>query len=462
MLTYDLDARGGLPLYDYLYRCIKGDILSGSLRPGERLPSKRSLARHLEVGVVTVENAYAQLVAEGYLYTKEKRGYFVSPLEPRLPPPTPPQAVLKENPPPVWRLDLAGAGAGAEGFPFTVWAKLMRQVLADQGTNLLQAIPHSGIPELRQAISHYLYHFRGISADPEQIVVGAGSEYLENLIVQLLGRDLVYAVEDPGYAKPGRVYDLNGARCIALAVDGQGLSPDIVSASHAQVLHVSPSHQFPTGAITPIARRQALLHWAAGEEKRYIVEDDYDSEFRFTGRPIPSLQSIDRAERVIYLNTFSRALAPSLRISYMVLPPALLERYRRRLGFYACTVPAMEQYTLARFLSEGYFEQHINRARSLCRIRRDRVIAAFANSPLSRQCHILGADAGLHFLVRLDTRRRDQDLDQMARAQGLHLSLLFHYCTVPSQNWAHHLVVNYLGVKLEQLPEALERLSRLL
>ena len=333
MLTYDLDRRGTIPRYDYLCRCIRDDILCGRLTAGSRLPSRRSLAEHLKVSAVTVESAYAQLAAEGYIVSREKSGYFVSQLEPALRPPSPPP-IRTDAPPPgqPWMMDLRGGGGSTELFPFSVWAKLMRQVLSQRGPDLLRPVPHSGVPELREAIAGTLYRLRGLSVSPEQIVVGSGSEYLYNLIVQLLGRELVYGVEDPGYPKPARIYALNGARCISLPVDGQGISPQTLAASPAQVVHLSPSHQFPTGAVTPAGRRQALLRWAAQGGDRYLIEDDYDSEFRFTGLPIPALQSIDQADRVIYLNTFSRALAPSLRISYLVLPPTLLDRYHQRLG----------------------------------------------------------------------------------------------------------------------------------
>ena len=460
MLTYDLEGRGQSALYEYLYRCIREDVLAGRLAAGEKMPSKRSLARHLQVGVVTVENAYAQLVAEGYLYAREKRGYYVNRIDPRLPvPPAPPR---REAPPPEqsWLLDLKSGGGGTEGFPFSVWARLLRGVLSDGGADLMRATPHNGAPELRRAIAGHLYRFRGLSVSPEQIVVGAGSEYLYNMAVQLLGQDRVYGVEDPGYPKAAKIYRLNGARCRAVPIDGRGLPPEALAHSDVQVMHLSPSHQFPTGAVLPIARRQALLRWAREGEGRYLIEDDYDSEFRFAGRPIPSLQSIDTAGRVLYMNTFSRSLAPSLRLSYMVLPEALLETFRRRLGFYACPSPAIEQYALARFLSQGYFEQHINRMRGFYRNRRDQVISAIQQSPLAGRCRIWGQEGGLHFLLRLETERSDWDLARGAEAQGLRLAFLSDYAQRTGQ--PHVLVVRYPGVDPETLPLALERLAALL
>lgn len=461
MLTYDLEQRGSLARYDYLYRCIREDILSGQLRPGERLPSKRSLAAHLNTAVVTVENAYAQLEAEGYLYAREKQGYYVAAVEVRTlegePPGQQPEQVQAQ-----WLLDLGGLGSGTEGFPFSLWARLTRRVLTQRGEQLLRATPPNGVMELRQAISRHLYHVRGISAAPEQIVVGAGTEYLYNLLVQLLGRDRMYGLEDPGYSKAERIYTLSGARCLSLPVDEGGIPLEELEPSGCQVLHISPNHQFPTGAVTPISRRQGMLRWAERETGRYIIEDDYDSEFRFTGRPIPTLQSIDRADKVLYVNTFSRTLAPSLRIGYLVLPRTLLKDYESRLGFYSSTVPAIEQYTLALFLEEGHFERHLNRMRVFYRNRRDQVIAAIGRSPLAGRCRVMGEEAGLHFLLQLDTSLEDARLEEAAREKGIRLSFLTQYERVPGRAGAHTLVVSYPGLDGERLEAGLETLAKLL
>ena len=467
MLTYDLDRRGSLARYDYLCRCIKGDILAGRLAAGEKLPSKRSLAAHLQTAVVTVENAYAQLEAEGYLYTREKSGYYVAQVEapPSLDAPSPhaeaPRSEVRDKEE-KQVLDLRSGGSGTEGFPFSVWARLMRRVLSEKGEALLRATPPSGAAELRDAIAQHLYRFRGIKAESEQIVVGAGTEYLYNLIVQLLGREAVYGVEDPGYSKAARIYALSGARTAPVRVDEGGVSLVELETSGAQILHTSPNHQFPTGAVTPIGRRQSLLRWAEAQAGRYIIEDDYDSEFRFSLRPIPTLQSIDHAGRVIYVNTFSRTLAPSLRISYMVLPKELVAPYRERLGFYSCTVPAIEQYTLARFLNEGYFDSHINRMRKFYRVRRDEVIAAIAESPLGARCCVSGEDAGLHFLLTLDTRRPDRSLRADAERCGILLSFLSDFALRPGSAPQHTLIVNYPGIDLKQFRRALRTLEALL
>ena len=408
MLTYDLDRRGKLARYDYLYRCIREDILAGRLTAGEKLPSKRSLASHLQTAVITVQNAYAQLEAEGYLYTREKRGYYVADVERH--PAAPGRAPARSAPQPQrsWLLDLSSGSSGTEDFPFSVWAKLMRRVLSEEGEALLRATPPNGADALRRAIAQHLYRFRGISAAPEQIVVGAGTEYLYNLIVQLLGREAVYGVEDPGYSKSARIYALGGARTAPVLVDEGGVSLKPLEMSGAQILHTSPNHQFPTGAVTPIGRRQSLLRWAEAREGRYIIEDDYDSEFRFTGRPIPTLQSIDLRGRVVYLNTFSQTISPSMRLGFLVLPPRLLERYRRELGFYACTVPALEQHVLARFISGGHYERHLSRMRKEYRNRRAEVVEAFRSSALAPRVTFSEERAGLHFLLRLETPLSDE------------------------------------------------------
>lgn len=462
MLTYDMGNRGTLARYDYLYRCIKEDILSGRLAAGEKLPSKRALADHLEVAVVTVENAYAQLVAEGYLYAREKRGYFVSALEEKNNPNPLPEfpAFGEKKEERTWLLDLRAGGGVTEGFPFTVWAKLTRRTLTERGEELLRATPHSGAAELRCAIAAHLYRFRGIQTDPDQIVVGAGTEYLYNLLVQLLGRDRKYGAEDPGYSKALQIYALNGAECRPLPMDEQGVKPEELE--EIQVLHISPNHQFPTGVVTPIARRQSLLRWAEQGANRYIIEDDYDSEFRFTGRPIPTLKSVDRVGKVIYMNTFSRSLAPSLRISYMVLPHDLLKPYRQKLGFYSCTVPAIEQYTLASFLEEGYFDSHINRMRVRYRSQRDKVMAAIRESSLGDRAQVLRESAGLHFLVRLDTELEDDHLARLAETRGIRLSFLTDYQRTPNAAALHTLVVHYPKIDLAAFQEALEILAGLL
>ena len=460
MLTYTFEKHSGVSLYEQLYRHIKEDILSGRLAAGEKLPSKRTLSSHLELSVITVKNAYEQLIAEGYIYSQEKRGYFVSRIDHPLHPGKANTLPQREEEP-TYELDLVTNSISAEYFPFTVWSKTMRQTILEQDTDLLQPPPFNGARSLRCAIADNLQQFLGMTVDPEQIVIGAGTEFLYYLLIQLLGRDRTYAVEDPGYGKIGRIYESNQVTLRRIALDEAGLSADALRQSGADVVHISPSHHYPTGIVMPIARRQELLRWADEQPGRYILEDDYDSEFRFVGRPIPTMFSTDRHERVIYLNTFSKTIAPSIRISYMILPLHLLEEYRSRLSFYACTVSSFEQHTLAAFMAQGRYEQHINRMRNRYRQKRDAVIDAIRTGPLGGRVEILEQDAGLHFLLRLDTKMTDDALRRAAAEKGVRLALLSDYYDSPAAAPQHVVVVNYSGIELEALRRGLVRLAEL-
>ena len=292
MRTYELKKSPGMPLYESLYRAIREDILSGALQPGEKLPSKRALAANLEVGKTTVEGAYGQLLEEGYIVSRERSGFYVEAVQrPVSRKPTAPHPVaLSEEPP---KADLTGNGTGQ--FPFSVWIRLQREVILDYGEQLLLPLHAQGAWELRQAIARNLEDFRGLSVAPDCILVGAGTDFLYNLLLQLLGQDKVYGVEDPGYGKIGKIYRAGGVRCLPIPMDDQGIRPECLG--DAQVLHISPSHHFPTGLVTPLQRRRALLDWARSKDG-WIIEDDYDTEFRFRGRPLPAMQTMD-PDRVI-------------------------------------------------------------------------------------------------------------------------------------------------------------------
>lgn len=458
MLTYDLSSLP-CPLYEGLYRCIREDILTGRLRPGEKLPSKRALADHLKISKVTVENAYAQLSAEGYLRSQEKVGYFVEVSTGPLPLPQPPPPCAPE-PAQVWAADLTSNQLRGDAFPFSVWAHLLRQVMLDYGAELLKPMPIGGAPVLREAISQFLYGFRSMSVSPDQILVGAGTDFLYNLLIQLLGQDKRYAVEDPGYDKIRRVYEAAGVTCCPVPMDRDGVRVDALDG--ADILHLSPSHHFPTGIVTPIGRRQALLEWAEAAPNRYLIEDDYDSEFRLSGRPIPTLQSIDHCGKVIYMSSFTKSIAPSIRISFLVLPPALMETFRQKLGFYACTVPSFEQYTLARFLSEGYFEKHINRMKKYYREQRNQIIKVIQGASFASRVKILSQDTGLHFLLQVNTTRTDQELKALCARAGIRVRCLTDYAVRDLDTFAHCLVINYTGFDSATAPHVLARLEALL
>lgn len=451
MVTYELKKAPGVPLYEALYRCLREDILTGKLAPGEKLPSKRALAQNLEVSKITVETAYNQLLSEGYLYAREKVGYFVEQVERR------PREVSSEPAAPEeissnWLLDLTENGT--EGFPFSVWMKLQREVMLDYGQTLLRPLPNRGIPELRRAIARHLGQFRGMRVDPENIILGAGTDFLYNLLIQLLGREKIYAVEEPGYGKIRKIYAAGGVRCVSAYLDSLGVIPE--SLERAQVLHCSPSHHYPTGLVTPVNRRLELLDWAGTD--KWIIEDDYDSEFRFDAHPVPAMQALDGRGRVIYMNTFTKTLAPSIRISYMVLPGELMRVFQKQLGFYSCTVPSFEQYTLARFLDRGYFEKHINRMRKSYKSRRNTVISLLRHCVFSEKLTILEQDAGLHFLLRVDTPLSDGELTARLAQAGIRAQALSEFYQEGTTQRGY-LVVNYSGIQEEDLRKALKAIE---
>ena len=442
MLTYDLKKMPGLPLYEGLYRCIRGDILSGRLPRGSRLPSKRALAAHLGLSKITVESAYNRLAAEGYIAAREKVGYFVEPVEvcaPAVALPAMPET------PEMPLLDLT-ANVPAQ-FPFSVWSRCQRRVLQTHGHALLRPLPSQGCLELRQAIARHLADFRGMQVDPAQIIIGAGTDFLYNLVPQLLGQDRCYALEEPGYGKIRRIYQAAGAKTVPAAMDAQGVIP--AGLQGADVLHFSPSHHFPSGIVTPKRRRQQLLQWAS-QGKKWIIEDDYDCEFRFDTHPMPAL--FGQSEQVLYINSFSKSLAPSIRMGYMVLPWNLLAVFREKLGFYGCTVSVFEQQTLALFLQEGHFERHINRMRKFYRLRRNALLQMIYAAPGRERLAIEEADAGLHFLLKIQTEMPDEALEAYCRSLGVKAHTLSRYYTqTPPPERMHRLVINYSGLKEEDM-----------
>ena len=360
MLTYNIEQRKEKPIYLYLYECIKKDIERGVLPKNTKLPSKRMLAEHLKISVLTVENSYFLLQNEGYIYSAVRSGYFVSDIEDLLIQPKKAEIIKKEQKTAQYFMDFCENITNLEHFPHSVWTKIIRKELTEN-SSLLKRPPSQGVYSLRKELSDYLYRYRGMTIMPEQIIIGAGTEYLYGLLIKILGKDSIYAVEDPGYSKISQIYNAESVETAFVELDEQGISIERLRKSKANVVHVSPSHHFPTGIVMPIKRRYELLNWANEIPNRYIIEDDYDSEFRYSGKIIPTMQGIDNGEKVVFINTFSKTISPGIRISYMVLPMHLISIFKQKLSFYSCTVSSIDQYVLATFIREGYFERHINR-----------------------------------------------------------------------------------------------------
>ena len=472
MLDYNLDARGEKSLYDYLYQRIRDDITSGAIGAGDRLPSKRAFAQHLGVSVVTVEAAYAQLVAEGYVKARPRSGYFAVALQrtgeakPRLRASAPkPQ---KDGSGIAVAADLTGnedAGAAA------LWSRALRRTLAEEPEHeVFLPTPAAGSERLRQDLADYLRQSRGMEVDPGRIVVGAGAQVLDNMLVQLLGRDAAFAVEDPGYPRLKRLYEANGVRrVVEVPLDGEGVRTDVLSASGADVLHIMPSHQFPTGRVTSISRRYELLGWASAgsfERRRWIIEDDFDCEFRLAGRPVPPLAAIDAEGRVVYTNTFSKGLGSGMRLAYMVLPEELADRYASELGFYSSTVSSVQQMTLARLLESGDYERHVNRMRKRRREERDALIEALGVSAVGGRFRFEEADSGLHFVLAAESARDEDELAADLLARGVRVAPLSSFAAMPENatrpDCLRRFVIQYGGLTASQIELVAESFARVL
>ena len=460
MLTYDLSQRDDTPLYEYLYELIAADIRQGRLGANKKLPSKRALAKHLGVSLITVEGAFSQLVAEGYVRAVERKGYYVCDLTPAAAPaaataPAPVQAPerVAVDKPLTCAFDLRG-GSLSGAFPYDAWARSLREALSQESeATLVGPQEPLGTLRLRRVLANYLGEFRGMSVSPDQIVIGAGAQYLYNMIIQLLGAGVQVAIENPGYPRLEHIYRVNRVPVAHIPMDDQGIRVDLLAASGANLVHLTPSHQFPTGLVISAPRRYELLSWASQDSARYIIEDDYDCEFRLAGKPIAPLQRLDAQGQVIYTNTFTKSLGSAFRIGYMVLPPALADRYERELGFYSCTVSAVDQLALARFIESGAYERHVNRMRTQYRALRDQLINALRASRLADRLSFAAQDSGIHFLRGVRSRCSGGELQRRAGEHGVAISCLqsFYQGKQAEEGAVRWLVAGYSSLEPSQI-----------
>lgn len=341
-----------------LYSQIKADIINKVLKYGEKLPSKRLLCAETGVSVITAEHAYAILCDEGYAEARQRSGYYVIYRESDF--------ISKDAPRKPAAPEKAPPHKSAGGFPFSVLAKTMRRVILDCGEELLIKSPNKGCLELRAAVCAYLARSNGMTVSPEQVIIGAGAEYLYSLAAQLLGEERVYGLEDPSYEKIRRVYGANGVKYELLPLGDDGITTEALSRSSASVLHITPFHSYPSGVTAPASKRREYLSFVKKKDG-YIIEDNYDSELTVSRKNEDTVFSLSDDGRVIYINTFSMTVAPSLRLGYMVLPEKLLPDFDQKLGFYSCTAPVFEQLLIAELLNNGDFERHINRTRRALR-----------------------------------------------------------------------------------------------
>ena len=475
-----IDLQGGAkaPLYEKIYEYIKNEIVDGKISKGEKLPSTRLLAKNLSVSRSTVELAYDQLLAEGYIEAEPYRGYFVCDVEAlyQLEQRNHMQEKLQagQDWQPGWKTEIKhGAGSSkqkeidfspytidTQNFPYNVWRKLHKNVLLDDREEILLSGDGQGDHELRMAIADYLHQARGVNCVAEQIVIGAGNEYLELLLAQVLGEKKTVLMDDPTYLQAYRTFSNMGYLVKNIPAEQGSMPIEAVRRENADILYVMPSHQFPLGTVMPLKQRLELLKWASEKEGRYLIEDDHDSEYRYKGKPIPALQSIDHEEKVIYLGTFSKSIAPSLRISYMVLPQHLLKNYQSYCGFYSTTVSKIQQEVLCGFIRGGYFGRHLNKMRGIYKNKHDFLVSELKKRPWVE--NIAGDNAGLHVLVQVDTQMSEEELCERAAEQGIHLmGISEHYIHKPPVS-KPVLLLGYGKPDEKRILEGLNRLEQVI
>lgn len=419
MLTFPLDSDSKMPIYQQLYTYIKEEIQTGRIPFETKLPSKRKLSSYLGISQNTIQSAYDQLIEEGYIISIEKKGFFVCKIDnlQNLQAPVHKDLPSKNSEPSTILYDFSYHGVDMPTFPFSTWRKLMKEVINEYDTELLKLGDALGYHQLRSAIANYLHQSRGVNCTENQIVISSGTEFLFQSLIQLFDRESIYGIENPGYEKLNQLFSRNRAAFRAINIDHDGMIPEEISKSNANILCITPAHQFPSGEIMPINRRVQLLNWANQADKRYLIEDDYDSEFKYSGKPIPALQGLDTNEKVIYMGSLSKSLSPTIRVSYMVLPPHLMNRYNEKLSYILCPVPMMDQKVLCRFIEDGFFERHLNKMRNIYKKKRDTLVKAI--SELASGIEVLGSDAGLHMLLHIPNNMTEEELISSAHAQGL-------------------------------------------
>lgn len=440
-------------LYEQIYEYIRDEIRQGSLLQDEKLPSARLLAENLQVSRTTVDMAYGQLVSEGYLEARPRQGYFVCAVEGLcvIDPfqKSDKRTVSKQSRQTAEQYDFSPNAIDMHFFPYATWKKITKSILVDANSDMFSLGEPQGDLSLRTTICRYLHGARGVNCEPEQVIVGAGNDYLLLLLEKILGRHVHVAMEDPTYAKAYRIFQSCAYPVTFVPMDENGISVECLRHTDAQVAYVMPAHQYPTGISMPIGRRMELLKWAAEQEGRYLIEDDYDSEFRFKGKPLPSLQASDRNGNVVYIGTFSKAIAPAIRISYMVLPYPLLTRYREACGFYSSTVSRIDQTILNEFIQDGYFERYLNKMRKQYRMKHDLLLTELR--AFRKAFRISGSNAGLHVILTDRMGRSEEELARTAQEAGVKVYRMRDFRMKKSGGTAAMLILGYAALSPEEI-----------
>lgn len=462
-MTIELTADNGKCLYEQIYEYIRQEIQTGKLKYGERLPSTRTLAEHLQVARSTVELAYAQLMSEGYIESRPYKGYFVSKVEElfQFSETGDKERIVREKKEeqtlPEILYDFSPTKIDMSRFPFSVWKKITKNILSDSNARLFSQGDVQGDKELRETIAKYLHSSRGVDCRAEQIVVGAGNDYLLMLLEKILGERQSIAMENPTYLRACKIFRSFSYDITTVDVDDNGMKVTALKETDAKLVYVMPSRQYPTGAVMPIGRRNELLKWANQEDGRYLIEDDYDSEFRYKGKPIPSLQASDKRGKVIYIGTFSKSIAPAIRVSYMVLPDSLLERYKENCYFYSATVSRIDQKILDEFIREGYFERYLNKMRKVYKDKHDLLLKLL--EPFKEQFEITGENAGHHVLLRAKSGESEESLIKKAAAHSVKVYGLSDSFT-DKEKASATVIIGYGGLSEDMISEGIRKLAK--
>jgi GntR family transcriptional regulator / MocR family aminotransferase len=457
LITINLDNSSSIPLYEQIYSHIKNEIKIGSLTVQTKLPSTRNLANHLSVSRNTIDMAYGQLVSEGYIEALPKKGYFVSQINQlaslSINATFSSKVTKKKNK--KYKYNFSPFAVDLVDFPYHTWQQLSKSCLSDN-PDLFLLGHNQGDEPLRNAIQTYLHQSRGVHCSKEQIIVGAGVDYLLQLLSSLFSKNAVIAMENPTYLRAYKIFQGLNHKTLSINLDKHGINVEELSHSNADIAYVTPSHQYPLGIVMPIKRRIELLNWASKKENRYIIEDDHDSEFRYKGKPIPSLQGIDTNGKVIYIGTFSRAIAPAIRVGYMVLPYPLLNIYYNNFNYYSSTVSRIDQTIITTFMEMGYFERHLNRMRKNYKTKHDTVLKAL--KIFHNTIEISGENAGMYLIIKLKTTLSENEiLDKASDVEIKLYGLSEHFIEIP-QNYSPTLLLGFANLSETELTQGIEKL----
>lgn len=462
-LLIPLKEDSRFPMYRQIYDHIKNEIQKGKMKAGEKLPSSRILAKNLCISRSTVDMAYDQLLAEGYIESVPCKGYYVCQMEgiyfDRKKKKFPEVNSGQKPSDTVYRWDFALNGIAPGGFPHNIWRKLYREVLSQEGDSLFQLGDPCGEPGIRQAVAEYLHSARGVDCDPGQIIIGAGNDYLLMLLWVILGKNRKIAMENPTYLSAYYDFLHMGSHILPVGQDEQGIRIEELEKTEADTVYVMPSHQFPMGMVMPLKRRTELLKWAGAREGRYIIEDDYDSEFRYKGQPIPALSGFDQKGCVIYLGTFSKSLAPSVRVSYMVLPRELMNTYLSLEHLFSVTVSRTDQKILELFLREGYYERHLNRMRAVYKNKHDLMVKCLKD--MSHICTFSGENAGVHLLVEFCNGLTEQEAVFRAKESGIKVYGVSEYRIQKTSKEENMVLLGYATLREEDIEKAMKSLKKI-